>query len=188
MDKSDPLHQIECKLGELQTQNETLIAERDCNKRVVEEHQKLHGEIELQKRKLQEQNMKLRDIIIKSGNSNDEPLDSVIVKSFGELRELIQKIVHKYYVMRPARLERNKNSFYEDQKAFYADFRPEVSEANRKFLTRAKIFRLIDSKLLSPPCFGLDGEREHVLAKIEHDLRKSKKGPLFILPISISLK
>lgn len=42
-------------------------------------------ESEIQRRRLQEQNTNLKDIIIKNGNHDSESMDAVIIKSLCEL-------------------------------------------------------------------------------------------------------
>ncbi|MCJ1345772.1 hypothetical protein MMC31_003981 [Peltigera leucophlebia] len=134
-------------------------------------------ESEIQRSRLQEQNTKLRDIIIKTGNHDSESMDTVIIKSLCELRDLIQRIVQKHYVMIPGRLE-HKSPHFKDQKTFFKGerFQPHVPESIRRYHVRAMMFEILSCEILTRPCFGLNEEIENGLGEFETALYASYQG------------
>lgn len=125
-------------------------------------------ESEIQSGRLQEQNTKLRDIIIKNGNHDSESMDAVIIKSLCELRDLIQRIVQRHFVMRPGRLD-HRGPHFKDQKAFFKGdyFQPLVPESIQKYRVRAMMFQILFYEILIRPCFGLNEEIETGLGSLK---------------------
>ena len=133
---------------------------------------------ELQKQKFQESSSKLRDIIVKNSSDDSEPVDSAVTRSFGELRDLIQRIVHKHYSTVP-KVYKSGNPYYERQKKkFDRWYEKDVPDSMRKYRSRAIIFELLNEEILSRRWFGTDGTVEHNLAKFEEDIAESNDGPM----------
>ena len=134
-------------------------------------------ESEIQRRRLQELNTKLRDIIIKNGNHDSESMDAAIIKSLCELRDLIQRMVQRHYVMRPGRLD-HRGPHFKDQKAFFKGdcFQPQVPEPIRKYHVRAMMFQILFYEIFIRPCFGLNEEIENRLGEFETALYVGYQG------------
>ncbi|MCJ1386158.1 hypothetical protein MMC17_009284 [Xylographa soralifera] len=94
---------------------------------------------------MQEQNAKLRAIIIKGSNTDNEPLDTIVIRLFCDLRDLVRKIVHKHYRMDGTiHLEdKSCNTYFESQIKFFQRFQPDQPDSIRKYRTRAKIFDFV---------------------------------------------
>ena len=167
--------ELQARLRAVETERDGLGRERDRAQQQSELFQRRFGEAELQKRKQHELNVQLKNIIIRSGNSDSEPLDSVVIDAFCDIRALIQKIVHKHYQYPPARLDKTRNPFFERQKVFFKSF-PELPEPIQRFRARAKIFELLDEEIFSRPCFELGGEMERNFQDFEAALSTSHKG------------
>lgn len=134
------------------------------------------GEAEAQKHKLQQQNTKLKGIIIKSGNDNNEVLDSQIIKLFSGLRDQIQKIVHKdYATQRPTTLYHGHGLYLSQMELRHIN--SSLSEPECRFRIRAKLFAVIYDNILAKPCFGLRShEMESGLIEFENALRQRNGG------------
>ncbi|KAL9629411.1 MAG: hypothetical protein Q9204_005288 [Flavoplaca sp. TL-2023a] len=127
-------------------------------------------------RKLLEQNSKYRSIITESGSDDIEVPDTKIHGQFVELRELIQRIVHRHYAGQcNRRLENLHNRWFDGQKRFRDDLKSLGSEALQQFLIRGKIFEFVNDYLLSARSFGI-GRLEEELKDFEKALDKSRKG------------
>ncbi|KAA6410273.1 MAG: hypothetical protein FRX48_05694 [Lasallia pustulata] len=132
--------------------------------------QKRYMASELQKQKYQESSSKLRDIIVKNSSDDSEPVDSAVTLSFGELRDLIQRIVHKHYTNMP-RFRKAGNSMYDKQrKKFDGWYERDVPDSMKKYRSRAILFELLNEEILCKNWFGLDGTVEHNLARFEEDI------------------
>ena len=175
--------ELEQKIRELESTNRSLQADRDRIAREAEQEREglreRLREAEFLEHTLQEQKMKLKDIIIKSGNSDSEPLDSVLIKSFSKLRERIQSIVHQDYTMKQPILEDSKSAIHDKQKIFFGAFRRGVPEPERRFRTRAKIYEILHTNILIKANFGLGDDMESGLANFERALRACKEGKFF---------
>ena len=184
---SSPEKQLEQTLNELWIKINALTAEKDgmlrenghCQEKIAE-LEKHCRELDANRRRLQEQTTKLREIIIKAANNDNEPLDTVIINTFSGLRGLIQKIVHKYYpkdyLMDPMKIEKGGNKLFEKQKAFFRGEFFHMSEDIRRFRVRAKIFQLLQDRIFNEPCFGLSPEMEDSLAEFEDKLKSCNRG------------
>ena len=132
--------------------------------------QKRYMASELQKQKYQESSSKLRDIIVKNSSDDSEPVDSAVTQSFGELRDLIQRIVHKHYTNVP-RFRKAGNSMYDRQKKkFDRWYERDVPDSLKKYRSRAILFELLNEEILGRNWFGLDGTVEYNLARFEEDI------------------
>ena len=167
--------ELQVRLKAVETERDDIGRERDRAQQQFELFQRRFAEAELQKRKQQELNVQLKNIIIRSGNSDSEPLDSVVIEAFCDIRALIQKIVHKHYKFPPARLDKTRNSLFERQKVFFRPF-PELPESIQQFRARAKIFELLDDEIFDRPCFELNGEMEESFQDFEAALRTCHNG------------
>lgn len=182
---ANPVDQLDMKVQELQSENNRLKSDRDAihkenerQRELVESLRRNFGQAETQRRNLVEQNTKLRNIIIKSGNSDSEPLDQVVIKLFCELRDQIVKIVHKQYGKLFAdKLVKMNNPLWDGQKVFYSQLK-ELPESARRYRARAKIFELLFEDILNVPCFGLDETMEDCLGNFEAALISSDQGEL----------
>ena len=150
--------------------------QRDSADRQFDTLKKRYAASELQKQKFQESSSKLRDIIVKNGSDNSEPVDSVVTRSFGELRDLIQKIVHKHCSVMP-RFHRANNPLYDKQRnKFDTWYEKDIPEPIKKYRSRAVIFELLNEEILAKRWFGLDGTVEIHLAKFETDIDGCREG------------
>ena len=150
--------------------------QRHTADRQFEALKKRYAASELQKQKFQESSSKLRDIIVKNGSDDSEPVDSVVTRSFGELRDLIQKIVHKHFSVMP-RFHRANNPIYDKQKnKFDMWYEKDIPEPMKKYRSRAIMFQLLNEEILARRLFGLDGTMESHLAKFETDIDGSREG------------
>ena len=185
IDSSNNFNDVERHIYELQSANKSLDMKRARAEQEkkhmmeqVETFRKRLAEVEHQKRQLETQNTKFRDIFIKHGQNDNEPVDTVLIKSFCDLREQIQRIVQKQYGTPPNPLYIEKGPFLEKQKAFFG--RPwmyqDVPIASKKFVMRAKLFTLLQEGVFQRPNFGLGGDLEENLAKFEEALISGSKG------------
>ncbi|MCJ1431996.1 hypothetical protein MMC27_001352 [Xylographa pallens] len=184
---SDPEQQVEETLNELLIKTNDLNNEKNvmlrenarCQEK-IEELEKHCREVDANRRRLQEQTTKLREIIIKGGSNDNEPLDTVIINTFFGMRGLIQKIVHKFYprayLMDPMKIEKGGNKLFEKQKAFFRGEFCHMSEDIRRFRVRAKMFQLLQDEIFDEPCFGLSSEIEDGLAEFEAGLKSCNRG------------
>lgn len=113
-------------------------------------------------------------------------MDAVINKSFCELRDLIQRLVHKHYVMRPRRLD-HKDPHFKEQKGFFKGvcFQPHVPEPIRRYRVRAMMFEILRCNILTKPCFGLNDEIENELGEFETALYASHQGKYICTTITL---
>lgn len=152
---------------------------RDQQREQIDALQKRYMASELQKQKFQESSSKLRDIIVKNSSDDSEPVDSAVTRLFGELRDLIQRIVHKYYSSAP-KLRKVGNSLYDRQKKMFDRwYERDVPDSMRKYRSRAIMFKLLEEEVLSKRWFGLDGSVECNLAKFEEDIAGSPESKTF---------
>ncbi|KAL8979282.1 MAG: hypothetical protein Q9205_005343 [Flavoplaca limonia] len=133
-------------------------------------------------RKLLEQNTRYRSIITNSGSDEMEVPDTKIHGQFVELRDLIQRIVHRHYAGQCNRkLDSHHNRWFEGQKRFRDDLKSLGSEALQQFHMRGKIFEFVNDDLLSARSFGI-GKLEEELNEFEKALDKSKKDGVLLVP------
>lgn len=173
------------QIRELQIANKSLSTQidhaRQEREQIIEQakiFQTHHAEAERQKRLLHEQNTKLREIFIKNGQHDNEPVDSVLVKSFCDLREQIQRIVQKQYSIPPARLKSHNNPLFDKQKTFFRGtwMHIDVARSMKNFSIRAKLFEFLEERILRPANFGIGGGMEQCLADFEAALKSCGKG------------
>lgn len=184
-DSSSILDDVERKICELQSANKSLIKEaaraeqekKDITKQ-TDNLQKRLAEVEDQKQQLQKQNTKYRDIFIKHGQNDDEPMDAVVIKSFCDLREQIQRIVQKQYSNPPNPIQIDKGPLFEEQKAFFkmSWMHQSVPNAKKILIMRAQIFKMLQVGIFQRPNFGLGGDLEKNLANFEEELFSCAKG------------
>lgn len=152
--------------------------EKERLRKQVETFKMLYAEAELQRRHLQEKNSKYRDIIIKSGKNDDEPLDHVVIKYFCDLREQIQKIAQKEYTKHSANLDSQTNPLSDQQKAFFGGplMSPEVLRSTRIFSIRSQLFKFLREFFFQSASFGMDAKMEAHLADFEAAIKSCRKG------------
>lgn len=73
------------------------------------------------------------------------------------------------------KLSRHNNPNFEDQKLFREDLTGFPTESLQRFCLRAKLFELLDARLLSAQNFGI-GESEKTLGKFERALHACRSG------------
>lgn len=182
---SNIFNDYERKICELQSTNKSLIEERahvEQERRHLvnqtETLQKRLAEVEEQKHQLQNQNTKYREIFIKHGQNDNEPVDAVIIKSFCDLREQIQRIVQKQYKVPPTPLQPFRGELFEDQKAFFGQpwTHQDAPNATKFFIMRAQLFKLLQGGIFRRPNFGLNDDLEENLATFEEALVARGKG------------
>lgn len=185
MDSSNIFDDLGRQICELQSANKSLMKEaahaeqeKKHMMKQTETLQKLLEEVEHQKYQLQIQNTKFRDIFAKQGQNDNELVDAVVIKSFCDLREQIQRIVQKQYSTPPHPLTIYKGPIYEEQKAFFRRswMHQDVPNATKFFLMRAQLFELLRVEIFQRPNFGLGGDLEEHLAKFEKALISFGKG------------
>jgi hypothetical protein len=144
------------------------------------------AELEQQNRKLEERNATFRDIILKYSNSGGEPVDTTrILVEFSGLRSQIQKIVcSKSFQVDPACRPQVTRNTTHSQRDLIQCWEDGLSEPELKNRIREVIFLILNSAILSKPCFGLDdsstgGEMENGLANFEMALNKISRGENF---------
>lgn len=173
---ADPVNEVRQRLSILEEERDTLKAEKKSLEDERNDARKLSVEAKASIGKLKEQNAKYRNIIIKSGGDSTEVPDDKIHSQFVELRELTQRIVHKYFSAHgQIKLSRHNNPYFEDQKLFRDDLAHSASESLQRFMMRAKIFAFINDRLLSGNSFGI-GELEECLTDFENELISRKKS------------
>ncbi|KAL8995570.1 MAG: hypothetical protein Q9169_004712 [Polycauliona sp. 2 TL-2023] len=124
--------------------------------------------------RLLEQNSKYRNIILKGSNDDMEVHDEKIQRQFVELRDLIQRIVHRHYSVQGHRkLTMHNNPWFEKQKQLREAIKAQSTEPLQRVCMRAKIFEIIDEDLLNARTFGV-AELEKGLMKFERALYLSK--------------
>ena len=186
--QANPLPELERRLQELLATNQQLhqaLKEREVGGE--QEIRRLQGEkkallkqlndSQLLVRKLQERNTLLKGIMIK-GNQDDDPLDDLVVRLFCELRDRIQTLVSRECTVARPKLDRKLDGeFFDMRKAFFHDVKGDMTDPERRFRIRAKIFNILYQKILTGPCYGLsDDGLENNLANFETLLILSGKG------------
>jgi hypothetical protein len=181
----NPVDEVQQRLEGLRLENETLMAKKNS----LEEGQRALTEqlarcrqqgLELQDanaqiQKLREQSSKYRSIITKSGNDNTELSDEKAQTILVELRDLIQRIVHRHYSAQgQMRVVKVNNRLAEDQLKFRDELNRLASESLQRFHMRAKIFDILDCDLLSIETFGA-GEYEENLGRFEMAIAASSR-------------
>ena len=138
-------------------------------------------ELRSENRRLKAHNIQYRDIVVKSNMGNTEVPDENVRIQFVDLRDKIQRIIHRYYNgQNPGRLERypydrEENIQFEEQKQFRKELNNLQNEALRRYLMRAKLFELLHRRLLGQRNFGVD-EFEKALIDFEQELVECKTG------------
>ena len=181
--KEDPVGQIANRFSILEEQVTLLREEKRAaqNEVATATHRlaassKEVNEAKAQSRRLQENNSQLRSIILKGSNSNTDVPDDRIRNSFVELRDLIQRIVHRHYSAQgQMRLKSQGNAHFEAQKRFRNYVKDLTAEPIQKFAIRARLFKFIDDYLLRARSFGVD-RYEKDLDDFERELDRSKNG------------
>ena len=182
---SSIFNDYERKICDLQSANKSLIEERahvEQEKRHLmiqtETLQNRLAEVDHQKHQLQNQNTKFRDIFVKNGQNDNELVDAVIIRSFCDLREQIQRIVQKQYSAPPNPVQIYKGELFEDQKAFFRQPRmhQDAPNATKIFVMRAQLFRFLQAQIFQRPTFGLYEDLEEKLAIFEEALVLCGKG------------
>lgn len=183
IDSSNARQDIEYRIRELQSQNESLASVRDdANqekermRKQAESFQSRYVEAELHIRQLQEQNTKYKDIFIKNARNDLEPLQSALTKSFCDLRDHIQTIVHKQYGLPPAKI--SKNPLFEKQRAFFKGpyFDSEIPRGTKVCFMRSKLFAFLQEEIFDVPSFGIGGDMEKYLVEFEVAVKARGKG------------
>lgn len=108
-------------------------------------------------KRLQEQNVKFREIILSKSSSDAQIVDeSTIIQKFTGLRDQIQRLVLKFYRCdrRPRRPAVNGKSWSKDQENFFQFWKDGLSENQLKRRTREKMFDLLASEILCRPLYG----------------------------------
>ncbi|KAL9027293.1 MAG: hypothetical protein Q9196_004160 [Gyalolechia fulgens] len=181
----NPVHEVQQKLLALEQQLEILAADKKCledqigNSRLqLATSYKEITDVKASVRKLSEQNSVYRGIILDIGSDSTEIPDEKIRQDFVELRDLIQRIVHRHYVVPShVKLNSHKNRWFEVQKGFRDQLRGLGSESLQRFCMRAKIFNLLDNHLISARNFGV-ADFEDDLKTFEQALVQTKTGKL----------
>ena len=133
-------------------------------------------EAKVHSQRLSDRNAQLRSIILKGSSGNTEVPDDKIRNQFVELREIIQRMVHRHYsAVGHIKLKSQNNTRFEEQKRFRNTLKDLALEPLQRFCMRAKLFELIDNGLLSARSFGL-GKLENRLCDFESNLDSSGKG------------
>ncbi|KAL8946547.1 MAG: hypothetical protein Q9222_007074 [Ikaeria aurantiellina] len=124
-------------------------------------------------RKLTDNNTKYREIILKGSSDNKEIPDAEIHSRFVGLRDIVQRIIHKHYSAQgQIKLSKTNNPYFEDQKLFREEL-ASLSEPLQRFAMRAKVFDILDDRLISARTFGI-GDYEKSLMRFERALNSSK--------------
>ena len=188
IDLSDLIKDATGAISDLQSDNDSLTKALENANKEVEKLTKegdswrlRYVEAATQKRQLQELNRRDMEIITKRGKNNNEPLDYNLVEFFCDLREQIQKIVQKQYVLRPNRPESSMNPFWGEQTAFFEGpyFQSDVPPATTIFYLRAKLFEFLRREILAAAYFGVGKkDMENSLANFEAVLRSCGQGRL----------
>ncbi|KAL9577737.1 MAG: hypothetical protein Q9212_006177 [Teloschistes hypoglaucus] len=182
----DPVREIKERMLTLEDERDRLAVERQTfedriNRASVytaaaHETSRELAELRIQNRKLSEQNSRYRSIILQGSIDNTELPDDTIRNRFVELRDIVQRIIHRYYTAEgPMKLLRHNNPNFKAQEDFREDLTGFPTESLRKFYLRAKLFELLDTYLLSARNFGV-GEYEGDLGRFERALHASKNA------------
>ncbi len=175
--------EVEQRLSVLEEQLKTLTDERmkfvdelsSCNNRLARSRREL-SEANVATQRLAEQNSKYRSIILEGSSDDTEVPDEKIYRLFVELRDLIQRIVHRHYSgFGHRKLNTNNNPGFKGQQQFRDALEAYPTEPLRKFYLRAKMFDFINIRLISVPTFGI-GRFEKGLMTFERALYSSAGG------------
>ncbi|KAL9033559.1 MAG: hypothetical protein Q9180_005883 [Flavoplaca navasiana] len=177
----DPARGVQQKLDALHEEIDVLRVEKKdleddlATSRVhLTASQKEATDAKVSNRKLLEQNSRYRSIITKGSSDDMEVPDTKINGLFVELRDLIQRIVHRHYAGQCNPKLKSYTPWFEEQKRFRDDLKSLGLEALQQFHMRGKIFELVNDGLLSARSFGI-GELEEELQDFEKALDKSRK-------------
>ncbi|KAL8856125.1 MAG: hypothetical protein Q9178_007250 [Gyalolechia marmorata] len=178
--REDPVGEVEQRLSVLEEQLKKLTHERmefvdeisSCNNRLARSRREL-SEANATTQRLAEQNSKYRSIILEGSSGDAGVPDGEICRLFVELRDLIQRIVHRHFSdLGQRKTKINNNPGFEDQQQFRDALEVVPTESLRKFLLRAKLFDFINIRLISAPTFGI-GAFEKGLMTFERALHSS---------------
>ena len=138
----------------LNQENSTFRKQEALSQQSRKEYQDAISKIQ----KLQSKNAKYRTIIIKSQKDETVMIDSEVQSAFRELRDLTQRIAHRYYISDIPKLSTYNNDHMLEQKKFRAELK-EDPEAIRIPRIRAKIFECLYKTILSFKSFGVSKEK-----------------------------
>ena len=172
----NPVGEIRQRLSVLEEERDRLRAERKDleDERMTARNKAIDAQATI--KTLLEKNMKYREIFTKSMSDSAELPDEKIHSQFVELRSLIQQIVHKYLsAQRQVPLSKHQNPFFEDQRRFRQDLENCGTAALQIFRMRAKLFELVNDRLLSQSNFGIR-DSEESLTVFERALTSAKTG------------
>ncbi|KAL8671692.1 MAG: hypothetical protein Q9168_003814 [Polycauliona sp. 1 TL-2023] len=177
----DPMGAIAFRVSDLEEQLKQSTAEKRTLEEEVSNYKtrlstarKETADAKASAQRLSEQSSKYRNIILKGSKDDTEVPDERIHRQFIELRELIQRIVHRYYSAQGHRkLSMHNNPWFDTQKQLREAIKAHSTEPFQRICMRAKIFEMIDDSLLSARTFGV-GEFEKGLMKFERALYSSK--------------
>ncbi|KAL8927111.1 MAG: hypothetical protein Q9172_001533 [Xanthocarpia lactea] len=178
--REDPVGEVQQRLSALEEQLKTLTDENmkfvdeisSCNNRLARSRNEL-SEANAAIQRLAEQNFNYRSIILEGSSDDTEVPDENIYRLFVELRDLIQRIVHKHYSgLGHRKSNMNNNPGFERQQQFRDALEAIPTESLRKFYLRAKLFDFINIRLISTPTFGI-GAFEKGLMTFERALYSS---------------
>lgn len=119
--------------------------------------------------KLEEEKRQLGTFLTSSAGEGDEPNNQDVINAFIDIRGTIQKLVRRLRETAEPISTGDHAEFYEGAWMVTTD------ASTRPFLLRAKIFDIINENLLSRRCFGLIGDTEEALMRLEEELLTSGK-------------
>lgn len=179
---------IRQKLEELEHENRTLVAQKNsleeekwALKTRMQQGGKELQDANAQIRRITEQNSKYRSIFLKNSSADTDFPDDRVRDLFVELRDIIQRIVHRHYSTQGyMKVVKIHNPLAERQ----TDFRDELNrlgtESLQRFYMRSKMFEMVKDEILCGYTFGAD-KHEESFGDFENALVKSKKGTVYFL-------
>jgi chromosome segregation ATPase len=167
---------LEAKNRSLEEECDRLIRTRGSLEQANSAHR---NEIESLTRKWRAataKSQKLNEIILARGR-DIEPLDSDVKARFREIRDAIQKIVHKYYAAPDekyfSRRESRNRQIRDRQQALFHNW-GKIDVEDKRLLIRSYIYGMVQEELFSKLCFGMDDETEGALVRFEELLGQTK--------------
>lgn len=121
---------------------------------------------------LQEQNTKLREVVLNNISEAEQIEDATIIGMFVNLREEVQRIVTKFYAVN--RKPRLAKELSEQQLVFFGGLK-KLNDRELRNRARERLFLFL-RQILCKPCFGAADDLEAGLVRIETSLKTLPPG------------
>ena len=174
----------------LQEEYQRLMTEHSrleaTNKQVIQDleaEQQKARDLEMKQQLWKAKYSRIQAVITKDATNANEVIDSEVTAKVQHLRARIETIVKKHCVgdrVKPRRerqeLEELDKEWMRREKQIPPQFKEPDVYVFLTYWVRSKIYLLLERRIFSRPCFGLDHDLESKLAEFEGLISKSAQG------------